>query len=498
MTNLRSGRDFRKTLNSLVGVVLSLILCLGNPSTLHAQVDPATAIAIASAVLDLLEQSMASDKDAQTSQQLAAIESQLQDINNKLSGLQNQLSLLSSALSALSVHIDQDFDAEARIKVASEIQTVADHWDGWSQKADPSWQTDADRALYDLQVDTQNLFVRQSFGSFATVGLSLNVQKDLMILLGTDSTTTANIYRDFGKYFAQASDPSVSGSLATALSNQQTTAAALLPRFTGAQQFICPVSPVTSSCCGPLHVCSYQTYQAVSGSVAQAFTLVGPTSTWTLSNIEDDNACRPPSLQPGRMPVSLRLPSENLPMFVDPQVFKCPAELESLRQGYLTAAGNVTLLTGAIEVTKKFQAAALALVAASTPAAAPQPTTKTAMLELESITVKHDGAPGSTQWRFEVYLNGTKVGTIPEYKFVANKKTVSANTPDGVQWSAVPIPNAAKLDIQVLGFRSNSTVPATGGIVEKWGVTKPESDLKIEINSSVALLGAFVFNFSIK
>lgn len=118
------------------------------------------------------------------------------------------------------------------------------------------------------------------------------------------------------------------------------------------------------------------------------------------------------------------------------------------------------------------------------------------MLNLESITVNHDGAPGATQWRFEIYLNGSKVGTISEYKLSAREKSVSVNTADGVKWSPVPIPNATELDIRIVGLQLNSSVGAVGGA--KWVGAKPPGSIKVDVKKDISLLGSFVFNFSIK
>jgi hypothetical protein len=120
-----------------------------------------------------------------------------------------------------------------------------------------------------------------------------------------------------------------------------------------------------------------------------------------------------------------------------------------------------------------------------------------ASLILSRIDIKHDGAPGSTTWKFDVIVNGIKVGSIPEHKFNKDEKWTAPAGTDAIVWRKIVIPGTGKLAIQILGYRPHSIDPARGASDVVMG-SEERMAVHIDVKNKVPLLGTFTFHFFVE
>jgi hypothetical protein len=124
---------------------------------------------------------------------------------------------------------------------------------------------------------------------------------------------------------------------------------------------------------------------------------------------------------------------------------------------------------------------------------------KPPILNLRSIYVKHDGAPGSKKWRFDVLLNGTATESIPQHEFRKEDREVLVNSGSDLVWTPVNLTavDRAEIRIDIRGYRPNSIKPSAGGFQTTLGVDSPKF-VEVPVQNEIALLGSFVFRFEIQ
>jgi hypothetical protein len=120
------------------------------------------------------------------------------------------------------------------------------------------------------------------------------------------------------------------------------------------------------------------------------------------------------------------------------------------------------------------------------------------VLYLNSLTVKHDGAPGSTTWRFDVIVNGSTVGIVPEHKFSEKDRLVPINGSGGISWAPVALADAPSFDIQVVGHRPLSMKSSKGQAKVPFGPTASEAVAQVRVTNLSPLLGEFIFEVAVR
>lgn len=120
-----------------------------------------------------------------------------------------------------------------------------------------------------------------------------------------------------------------------------------------------------------------------------------------------------------------------------------------------------------------------------------------AIVSLTSIDTKHDGGPGSRKWKFDILLNKTKVGGIPEQEFKKDRPWLTPTVENlAYQWRAT-VPAGGEIDFRIKGYRPSSIIPADGSAEINLG-DGISRNVVVEVKNKIPSLGWFLFHFTVQ
>ena len=263
----------------LVAFLLTFVLVVQPTSVALAKPEPKpsqaqAAVAVAVAIVELGVKIAQYFADQNKTDQLQVISKQLAEIQNKLEEMDKKLDEVLNELRALKIKVDEIPDMESRKRVNALTAVIVKDFSTWA--ANPrKYSNEIHVTSLNLEVETENLMSRKTFGNFETVAFAMFLQRSMFVLLQASHQLQFQHYAGFEQYFKDSVSPDVDGSVG----REKRIADARLDEITKylspGVPFLCQVSGWYHHCCGPGQICDYYKFQDVAGQMSGGYRLVG-------------------------------------------------------------------------------------------------------------------------------------------------------------------------------------------------------------------------------
>jgi hypothetical protein len=256
-----------------VRIVLCMVLIALIAVPLLAQ-DPVTIFKTGTALVELYN---ALNDPAKKDAGMASINAQLGAINLKLEEISRKLDDLHSELVTLGVKIDETADKQSRDKVLANIRVIAADYRGWSRNP-VHYRAEIKEQLRSLKLAASELMERDSFSSYHLLGLAMLYEHYLYELSGTESTFRQDRFSQYERYFADASNANLVGSIAQRAAVNQTIAQGFVAAHIKFQQWPLLTQYMGKDREGSGHgeeICKFHIHNVIAGNIDTGYRFTG-------------------------------------------------------------------------------------------------------------------------------------------------------------------------------------------------------------------------------